>query len=211
MSISRAEKSGRNGAAPAPSSAEVEKTGSAATYTLPLTVSRAALLDRGSDRRFRQLVYDLLTIAARMTMVREYLGRRIGISGPQYSIVMAVAQLQGECGVSVGAVAACLHVTSAFVAAETGKLVKLGLLLKRLNPEDRRGVLLSLSPAGRRRIDQLSPEIGAINDLFFGTLNRSAFDALSAAAAAMVGSSRKAVSYLAAMAEEPAPALDAAI
>ena len=38
-----------------------------------LTVSRAALLDDGSDRRFRQLVYDLLTIAVRMEAVREHL------------------------------------------------------------------------------------------------------------------------------------------
>ena len=67
--------------------------------------SHAALLDRGSDKRFRQLVYDLLTLSVRMEMVREHLGRQMGITGPQYCVLVAVAHLQGEAGVSVGALA----------------------------------------------------------------------------------------------------------
>jgi len=179
-------------------------------WTLPPTVSRPELLERGSDRRFRQLVYDLLTVATRMDAVRDHLGGRLGITGPQYSIVMAVAQLQGAAGVSVGTVAERLHVTSAFVAAETGKLVRLGLLLKRPNPADRRGVLASLSPKGRLRIDRLAPEIRAVNDLFFAALERDGFAALACAAAAMVSSSGKAVAYLGALAHDPSPALGAA-
>ncbi len=85
---------------------------------MPATVSRPALLEKGSDDRFRRLVYDLLTIASRMTTVREHLGGRMGISAPQYSLLMAVGQFQGERGVGVTAVAKVLHVSSAFVATE---------------------------------------------------------------------------------------------
>ena len=53
----------------------------AAGYVLPATVSRSALLEKGSDRRFRTLVSDLFTIAARMEAVREHLGRRSGSAG----------------------------------------------------------------------------------------------------------------------------------
>ena len=81
-------------------------------------MSRPALLETGSDDRFRRLVYDLLTIASRMTTVREHLGERMGISAPQYSLLMAVGQFQGERGVGVTAVAKVLHVSSAFVATE---------------------------------------------------------------------------------------------
>ena len=80
----------------------------AAIYVLPPTVSRAALLEDGSDRRFRTLVSDLLTISARMDIVREYLGRRLGITSPQYSLIVAVAHLQGATGISVGALAQLL-------------------------------------------------------------------------------------------------------
>lgn len=88
---------------------------------LPLTVSRPALLERDSDRRFCHLVYGLLTIANRMNTAREHLGRRMQMSGPKHSLLMAIAYLQDAGGTSVGALAHALHVSSAFLASETGK------------------------------------------------------------------------------------------
>jgi MarR family transcriptional regulator, organic hydroperoxide resistance regulator len=167
-----------------------------AASVLPPTVSRPALLQAGSDRRFRALVHDLLTISARMELVRAHLGARIGIGGPQYSVLAAVAHLQGDAGTSVGAVAKALHVSSAFIASETGKLAQRGLLDKRPNPRDRRGVLVSVSPAGRQAIGRVGAEIRAVNDLFFGALGGKSFAALSEAIAALVGSSRKAVAHI---------------
>jgi MarR family transcriptional regulator, organic hydroperoxide resistance regulator len=175
----------------------------AAGYVLPATVSRSALLEKGSDRRFRTLVSDLFTIAARMEAVREHLGHRLGISGPQYSLLIAVAHLQGGTGVSVGAVAQAMHVSSAFVASETGKMARVGLLLKRANPQDRRGVLLSLAPGGRLKVDRITIELRAINDLFFGALDNKSFGALSTAAAALVESSRAALEYVYAVEGRP--------
>ena len=178
-------------------------------YVLPPTVSRAALMENGCDRRFRALVNDLFTIASRMETLRAHLGARIGISGPQYSVLVAVAHLQGELGVSVGTVAQAMHVSSAFIASETGKMARRKLLLKRSNPEDRRGVLLSVAPAGRLQIDRIGAEIRAINDLFFGGLDRAAFAALCAAAGALVRGSEKAVQYVNAVERTPGAALTA--
>ena len=169
---------------------------SGGAYALPPTVSRAALMENGCDRRFRALLHDLFTIASRMETVRAHLGARMGISGPQYSVLVAVAHLQGERGVSVGTVAQAMHVSSAFIASETGKMARRKLLLKRANPEDRRGVLLSVAPAGRLRIDRVGAEIQSINDLFFGGLDGDAFAALCAAAGALMRGSEKAVRYV---------------
>jgi MarR family transcriptional regulator, organic hydroperoxide resistance regulator len=165
-------------------------------FRLPATVSRPALLEQGSDERFRRLVYDLLTIAGRMAMVREHLGSRMGISAPQYSLLMAIGQFQGRRGVGVTAIAKVLHVSSAFVATETGKLVQAGLLTKRSNPKDRRAVLLSLTRAGRTLIERNSAEVRALNDVFFGALTRSAFTAASATMAALVHGSARAIAHL---------------
>ncbi|MGI8527653.1 MAG: hypothetical protein ACR2K5_16075 [Pseudolabrys sp.] len=156
------------------------------------------------------MVYDLLTIATRMEIVRGHLGRRMEISGPQYTLLTAVALLQGEMGVSVGTIAQMMHVSSAFVASESGKLARLGLLLKKTNPEDRRGVLLSLSSSGRVKINRLGAEIRAINDLFFGTIDSRSFSALSKAAAALVAGSSKALQYLVAFDDSPSELLGAA-
>ena len=69
-------------------------------------------------------------------------------------------------------------------------------MLKRTNPVDRRGVLLSVAPAGRLAVDRVSAEIRAVNDLFFGALDAGSFAALSAAAGALIESSSKAVKYI---------------
>lgn len=145
------------------------------------------------------MVYDLLTITSRMEEVRAHHGRRLGITGPQYSVVIAIAHLQGDDGVSVGTVAQTLHVSSAFIAVETGKLARRGFVVKHPNPRDGRGVLLSITPAGRAKLSRLSGEIQAVNDLFFGSLDAKSFAGLCAAAARLVEGSRKAMHYLAAI------------
>jgi DNA-binding MarR family transcriptional regulator len=180
-----------------------------ATAPLPPTTSRRALLNGGSDRSFRALVHDLLTVSSRMELVRGHLGARLGVSGPQYSVMVAVAHLQGDGGVSVTALAKALHVSSAFIASETGKLAQRGLVHKRINPHDRRGVLLSIAPTGQLELGRIGAEIRAINDLFFGALDAKAFAALSVAVGALVGSSRKAIQFVNAAGRDPA-ALEAA-
>ena len=172
--------------------------------------SASTFIDNGGHRRFRVLINDLLTIAARMEIVREHVGRCMGLGGPQYSMLIAIAHLQGERGVRVGTVAQAMHVSSAFIASETGKMARLGLLLKRPNPQDRRGVLLTLTPAGRLKIDRVSAEIRAINNAFFGALDGGSFAALCVAAQALVKGSGKAVHYVNAVESEPLSALSAA-
>ena len=164
-------------------------------YHVPATVSATVLLDGGSDRQFRGLVQDLLTVARRLELARDYFGRLINVTGPQYHLLMTVAQLQGALGVSVGAVAQVMHVSSAFVTSESGKLSMLGLLRKRPNPLDRRGALLSLTQAGRMKMDRLIPEIRAVNDLFFGRLDGHSFRELCANVVALVHGSREAMRY----------------
>ncbi len=89
-----------------------------------------------------------------------------------------------------------MHVSSAFVASESGKLAQRGLVLKQTNPQDRRSVLLSIAPAGRIEIGRIGGEIRAINDLFFAALDGKAFNALSAAIGSLMSSSRRAIQHI---------------
>jgi MarR family transcriptional regulator, organic hydroperoxide resistance regulator len=182
-----------------PLRSKVQKRNSA-DYRLPATIT--ALVDgKKSDRQFRRLVQNLLTVARRLEMARDYFGRKINVTGPQYNLLMAVAQFEGATGVSVGSVAQAMHVSSSFVTAETGKLSDVGLLRKRPNPSDRRGALIKLTPLGRTKIHGLLAEIRAVNDLFFGLLTAESFAALCASAEALVGGSREAMQYIARMEE----------
>jgi len=175
-----------------------------ANYGLPLTISLPALLNnKESDQQFRRLIQDLLTLARRLETARDYFGRRINVTGPQYNLLMTVAQLEGATGVSIGTVARAIHVSSSFVTAETGKLSDAGLLRKVPNPSDGRSALLKLTPLGRTKVHGLFGEIRAVNDLFFGPLNAQSFAALCESAEALVLGSREAMQYIAPMEETP--------
>jgi len=114
---------------------------------------------------------------------------------------MTVAQLQGPTGVSIGAVAQAMHVSSSFVTAETGKLLEVGLLTKLPNPADRRSALVKLAPRGQTKLLGLLTEIRAVNDLFFSLLTADSFDGLCAVAEALVQGSREAMQYIVRMEE----------
>ena len=175
-----------------------------ANYGLPLTISLPALLNnKESDQQFRRLIQDLLTLARRLETARDYFGRRINVTGPQYNLLMTVAQLEGATGVSIGVVAQAMHVSSSFVTAETGKLSDAGLLRKVPNPSDGRSALLKLTPLGRTKVHGLFGEIRAVNDLFFGPLNARSFAALCEGAEALVRGSREAMQYIAPREETP--------
>lgn len=160
----------------------------------PATTARAELTPDGTGERFRHLVNDLLTIAVRMDAVRERFAQLVGVTAPQYTVLVTVAQLESApAGATVRAVAEHMHVSGAFVTAETGKLAKRGLLAKRPNPADGRSVLLSLTPKGRKALETALPHIRAVNDVFFGKLGAEEFERLAVAAARIVEASPAAV------------------
>jgi len=167
-------------------------------YHPPLTVSHRALLVEGSDIEFRRLILRLLQIEERLRHARAYLGRQAGLTGPQYSLLMAVAYLQGETGIAVRALARELRVTSAFITSESRRLIERGLLAKRQNPHDSRSTLVTVTPAGRRAIERLVPEVRAINDLFFGHLSRPAFVQAKRFLEQLLDGSRQALTHIAA-------------
>ncbi len=167
-------------------------------YHPPLTVSHRRLLVDGSDIEFRRLIYRLVQIEERLRHARAYLGRQAGLTGPQYSLLMAVAYLQGETGIAVRSLARELRVTSAFITSESRRLIERGLLAKRPNPHDSRSTLVTVTPAGRRAIERLVPEVRAVNDLFFGHLDRPAFVQAKRFLGQLLDGSRQALAHIAA-------------
>jgi DNA-binding MarR family transcriptional regulator len=143
------------------------------------SVSRTALLDQGSDYRFRQLVQDILAVCARVQAIREEFGRTAGLTGPQYSLIVAIAHLaESEAGTTVNQLANHLHVSGTYVTAEANKLEAAGLLLRAPNPKDKRSVLLKLTRSGLELLDQMIPVIRRINDEIFRDLARADFELL---------------------------------
>ena len=186
-SLKRADKKGR-GRRNTALAGEIKST----SFRLPATVSRPALLEKGSDDRFRRLVYDLLTIASRMTTVREHLGGRMGISAPQYSPADGGRPIPGRARrrrhrrrqSSACVQRLCRHRVR---QARAGRVAR-----EARQPE--RWPRGAVEPDARRpEFDRAQQRrIRAVNDIFFGTLTPSLFAAASAAMAALVRGSARA-------------------
>ena len=133
----------------------------------------------GSDATARKLIYDLLALATLMISLRNMIAEGISLSGPQYSIFMGVGRFQGTHGVSTGAIAKLLCVSPAFVTTEVQKLIALGLLHKRRNPNDRRKVLLSVSQHGRMVIESYARRVQWMNDGLLARISSEELRAMS--------------------------------
>ncbi len=145
----------------------------------PLTTTRAALLVDGSDRVLRELLRDLMTMASQLQELRAGLARQLGVSEPEYRVFLAIAQLQGEKGVSVGDVARHLGVSGAFVTMIVQRLARTGQVRKRPSAIDRRGVLLTLTARGRAAITDFARRPQIVNDELFGDLGATEFRLLA--------------------------------
>lgn len=172
-----------------------------AAFNLAPTVSKRELLDSNSksDRQFRQMLYDISVLASQLDYARSHLASQVGLSSPQYNIVMIVAHYQGDRGVSVSEVAQRLHVSTAFITSETGKLERAGLIRKSPNPSDGRSILLQLTERGEDAVQQLGPQRLAVNDQLFRNLSGKDFRHLSTTIASLLNDFFETVNLLKAM------------
>ncbi len=142
-----------------------------------LTISRPELLVDGSDLPFRQFLHDTLAFSARLQEVRARLGHTIGLSGTQFTVLIAINHLQtSEPKIGVNQVADHLHFSGAFITIEINKLVAAGLVEKETDTEDRRRVNLTITAKARNLLNELAPLQRPANDLLFHSLSASDFD-----------------------------------
>jgi DNA-binding MarR family transcriptional regulator len=141
-----------------------------------LSVSRPELLTNGSDRKFRRLLNELDHLNNLLVNGRSRIAEAIGLTTPQYNIVMALYERQGDIGVSVVSVARSLHVSGPFITSQANQLVRKGLVRKLSNPEDRRSTLLRLSEHGMATVGALMPDLRTFNDHVFNNLSRGQFE-----------------------------------
>jgi DNA-binding MarR family transcriptional regulator len=170
----------------------------------PLTVSRKELLTNGSDDAFRHFVHGLLALSERTLAVRAGFGELIGLSGIQYTVLVSVAHLQERQPVSVGTVAAHLHLSGAFITTVTNQLEKLGFMRKSRDPNDRRVAVLVITAKAQQALERLAPLQRQVNDELFASVSRSHFEELSRVMDAWIESADRAVALLGYLKRNPA-------
>ena len=145
---------------------------------------------------YRQLIYDVQTVSVRIQSIRDNMAAHLGVTTPQFNILMVVAHFGEGAGVTIKETAAQIHVSGAFVTGEVKKLIRHGLLVKRTDDDDRRKVRLTLTEAANARLENLTTTLRDVNDAFLELLSAKDFQALAAIAAGLADSSHAAMNVL---------------
>ena len=116
---------------------------------MPHTVSHSALLSNGGDEPFRQTLYFMVLAFSRLQTCREAFGRAMSLTGSQFAVLIGTAYRQQVAGVSIRALADHVQLAPTHVTTEVGRLIRKGLLTKRINTQDRRGVLVNCRAGAR--------------------------------------------------------------
>ncbi len=115
----------------------------------------------------RQFTWEVASINVHLQEIRYFWAKTLGISGPQWMILMALADLdQGE-GISVKAVSKMLHVDPSFVTTQSKLLEKKGFVRRRVSEEDARIVQMSLTDKTYKHMESLASQRESLSNFIF--------------------------------------------
>src|SRR3954451_12140523 len=114
----------------------------------------------------RRFTWEIASINVHLQELRYFWAKALGISGPQWMILMALADLdQGE-GVPGKVVSKMLHVDPSFVTTQSKMLEKKGFMRRKTSEEDARIVQMSLTDKTYKQIARASQQ-EALNEFIF--------------------------------------------
>src|SRR5581483_6058543 len=119
----------------------------------------------------RRFTWVVASINVHLEELRYFWAKTLGISGPQWMILMALMDLDQDDGVPVNAVSKKLHVDSSFVTTQSKLLEKKGFLRRRTSREDARIVQMSLTDKTYKQLAGLAAQQEALNDFIFAELS----------------------------------------
>ena len=138
-------------------------------------VAEAASKNQDTIRRFAWVIN---SVGVHLEELRYFWAKALGISGPQWMILMALADLDDKDGVPVNVVSKKLHVDPSFVTTQSKMLEKKGFLRRKTSTEDARIVLMSLTDKTYKQMAGLAAQQEALNEFVFAELSNKQLDEL---------------------------------
>ena len=121
----------------------------------------------------RRFAWEVASINVHLQELRHFWAKILGISGPQWMILMALADLDKGEGVSVKVVSKMLHVDSSFVTTQSKMLEKKGFMRRKTSGDDARIVQMSLTDKSYKHMANLASQQEALNEFIFAEFNDS--------------------------------------
>jgi DNA-binding MarR family transcriptional regulator len=119
----------------------------------------------------RDFVWDIVAVNIHFEDIRRIWAELLGVTGPQWMILMAINDLDIGQGVSVGDVSTKIRVNPPFVTTQTKILEKSGLLTRTASPSDARSVLMSLTDKAHLEIAKFSAKRNELFDFIFADVS----------------------------------------
>jgi MarR family transcriptional regulator, organic hydroperoxide resistance regulator len=116
----------------------------------------------------RQFAWEIAAINVHLQEIRYFWAKALGVSGPQWMILMALADLDKGEGVPVKVVSKMLHVDPSFVTTQSKMLEKKGFMRRKTSVEDARVVQMSLTDKTYKYIAGLASQQEELNNFVFG-------------------------------------------
>ncbi|UPJ84368.1 MarR family transcriptional regulator [Bradyrhizobium sp. 183] len=131
------------------------------------------------DRAARDFIWNIVEIHSQLQQIHKGWADLLGITEPQWLMLMAIDELDEGRGVSGIAVANKLRIHPAFVTNQTKKLQQMELLARTTSPEDARFLQISLTQKAQAEITKLSQKRQSIIETMFGDLDQQSLEYLN--------------------------------
>jgi DNA-binding MarR family transcriptional regulator len=155
------------------------------------------MIEKKLDRAIKDFLWNIVEIHSQLEEIHKSWAELLGITEPQWLILLAIDELDGGRGVSGVDVAGKLRIHPAFVTNQTKTLEKAGLLAREPSPDDARFILMSLTQKAHAEIAKLSKKRQALNLTMFGNLDERSLAELNTTLSSIAKNSRLAYQKLA--------------
>lgn len=142
------------------------------------------------DRAVRDFIWNIVEIHSQLEEIHKSWAQILGLTEPQWLILMAIDELDDGRGVSGIAVARKLSIHPAFVTNQTKRLETMELLAREPSPDDARFVQMSLTEKASAEISKLSIKREALNFTLLDGLDEASLDYLNKRLASIAKNSR---------------------
>src|ERR1700730_16592396 len=127
----------------------------------------------------RRFPREIASISMHLEQLCHFWAKTLGISGPQWMMIVALADLdQGE-GAAVNAVSKMLHVDPSFVTTQSKLLEKKGFIRRTASSEDTRVVKMSLTDKTYKHLASLASQQESLNEFIFAEFSAGEMDELN--------------------------------
>jgi DNA-binding MarR family transcriptional regulator len=114
-----------------------------------------------------QLTLEIASINVHLEQIRQFWARALGITSPQWMLLMAIADTDDKHGVPLNAVSKRLHIDPSFVTTQSKLLEKKGFLRRKVSSSDARVLLMSLTDKTAKHLARLAEQQQSLSEFIF--------------------------------------------